>query len=106
MQNDVPVFYLVEEVAKILKCSKWWVQEEVRNGRLPHCRVAGSYRFTRDHLWEIARILERPAAPVAQSPTAAPIRPRVSPRTRKAPSGADSLIARIPARERRAAEAA
>ena len=110
MEDNVPVFYRAEEVAKILKCSKWWVQEEARNARLPHCRVAGSYRFTGQHLWEIAQILERAATAAPIPPADLTKRPRRSPRPASRVRGTSvepaSLTARVPTRARRAAEAA
>jgi len=60
-------------VARILGCSEWWVKEQARRRRIPYCWIGGSYRFTNEHMTEIARIFEvrpddTPAVPVARQP--------------------------------------
>lgn len=50
--------YSAADVAKELRCSEWWVKEQARRRRIPHCRIAGSYRFTAAHLAEIIRLFE------------------------------------------------
>lgn len=47
------------EVAKILRCSEWWVKEQARKGRIPFSWIGGSYRFTNEHVAEIVRLFER-----------------------------------------------
>lgn len=46
----------------MLRCSEWWVKEQARKRRIPYCWIGGSYRFTPEHVAEIARLFEvRPA---------------------------------------------
>ncbi|MEV7229705.1 helix-turn-helix domain-containing protein [Polymorphospora sp. NPDC051019] len=47
------------EVAKILRCSEWWVKEQARKERIPFAWIGGSYRFTDEHIVEIVRLFER-----------------------------------------------
>jgi hypothetical protein len=101
------VFYTAAEVASALRCSAWWVKDQARRRRIPHCWVAGSYRFTEEHLAEIQRLLERrptvPAEPgIPAGTSAAPARHDTSNQT-DATSG---LRARPPRRSRNAAPAA
>ncbi|WP_371409818.1 helix-turn-helix domain-containing protein [Micromonospora zamorensis] len=51
--------YRPAEVAKILRCSEWWVKEQARNDRIPYSWIGGSYRFTDGHVAEIVRLFER-----------------------------------------------
>jgi excisionase family DNA binding protein len=46
------------EVAKVLKCSEWWVKEQARKRRIPFTKTGGAYRFTTEHVHEIVRIFE------------------------------------------------
>ncbi|MDT5039456.1 MAG: hypothetical protein QOE51_441 [Actinoplanes sp.] len=64
--NELPRLYTAAEVAEALRCSKWWVQEQVRRGRVPcYGDVAGGYRFSAEHVATILRLHERqPAEPV------------------------------------------
>src|SRR3954452_919888 len=57
--SELPRLYTAAEVAEALRCSTWWVQEQVRRGRVPYCEVAGSCRFTAEHYAVILRLLER-----------------------------------------------
>ena len=43
------------DIAAALGCSEWWVKEQARHRRIPFAWIAGSYRFTDDHLAEIIR---------------------------------------------------
>ncbi|MDR7273611.1 DNA-binding protein [Catenuloplanes atrovinosus] len=90
-------FYLAAEVAEQLRCSKWWVEEQARKQRIPYCRIAGGFRFTDDHIAEIARLLEvrptREAEPLPRSVPRAVGELRSSASTR--------LAARAPQRARR-----
>jgi hypothetical protein len=98
-QSPTPL-YTAAEVASALRCSAWWVKDQARRRRIPHCWVAGSYRFTDEHLAEIRRLLERrptvPATPV--KPERAMRRPPVASEV-DAPVG---LSARAPRRLREA----
>ena len=51
-------FYRPAEVAQVLRCSEWWVKEQARQRRIPFCWIGGGYRFTVEHLAEIARLFE------------------------------------------------
>jgi hypothetical protein len=55
----LPRLYTADEVAEALRCSTWWVQEQVRRARVPYCEVAGSCRFTAEHYAVILGLLER-----------------------------------------------
>jgi hypothetical protein len=81
----------------MLRCSQWWVKEQARQRRIPYCWIGGGYRFTPEHVAEIARLFEvRPVADRApgqaprrvDSTAAAPgvvvLRPRPPRRLRKA----------------------
>jgi hypothetical protein len=99
------VFYLPRDVARILKCSEWWVKEQARKRRIPFCWIGGGYRFTPDHLGEIVRLCER----TAERADVIPVEVQRARRTRSAreplmPSA--QLTARVPARARRAQKAA
>ena len=64
-----PTFYRPADVAAMLHCSQWWVKEQARKRRIPYCWIGGSYRFTPEHVAEIARLFEvRPAEPAHRLP--------------------------------------
>jgi hypothetical protein len=94
--HELPRLYTAAEVAEALRCSTWWVQEQVRRDRVPYCEVAGGPRFTAEHYAAILHLLERqpanepPATPVRQ------VRPAVTARE-GVPGG---LQARVPRRMR------
>ena len=98
-------FYRAAEVARMLRCSEWWVKEQARRRRIPFCWIGGSYLFTDDHIAALVRLFE--VQPVdACAPAASTGR---SPRSGAAASPATAgLVARIPRRTRaaRADEAA
>jgi hypothetical protein len=100
--DTIPRFYLPCDVAKILKCSEWWVKEQARRRRISFCWIGGSYRFTPEHLTEIARIFERAATGADPGPDGA-LPPRRRPAKRSAPgaAGPTQLTARVPPRARR-----
>ena len=99
--DDEPILYLPREVARLLKCSEWWVKEQARRRRVPFCWIAGGYRFTPDHVAEIVRLFERKAAQADVIPIE--VRRRRRPRTGRQPSIQPArLAARIPPRARRA----
>ena len=98
--SGLPRLYTAAEVAEALRCSTWWVQEQVRRGRLPYCEVAGGCRFTAEHYDVILRLLERlpredvadvsagrerPVHPATEVPTAG-LQARVPRRLRDIPS--------------------
>jgi hypothetical protein len=58
-----PILYRPAEVAKMLRCSEWWVKEQARNRRIPFSWIGGSYLFTDDHVAEIVRLFEERPAP-------------------------------------------
>ena len=89
-------FYRAAEVARMLRCSEWWVKEQARRRRIPFCWIGGSYLFTDEHVADIVRLFEvRPVeADVPIPPTA---------RSGKADLGSGSptrLVARMPRRAR------
>jgi hypothetical protein len=98
--SNLPRLYTAAEVAEALRCSTWWVQEQVRRRRVPYCEVAGGCRFTVEHYAVILRLLERlpleefphasartdrPAVPASDVPTAG-LQARVPRRLRDVPS--------------------
>ncbi|MEV6601361.1 helix-turn-helix domain-containing protein [Actinoplanes sp. NPDC051346] len=103
--DGIPEFYLPAEVAKILRCSEWWVKEQARRGRIPFCWIGGGYRFLPEHLGEIAQMFERRAAesPAAMS-TGSARRKNGSTASRRSRIGTDSanLTAKVPPRARQA----
>lgn len=67
-----------EQAADVLQCTKSWLQDQARQRRIPFTMIAGSYRFTDEHIAEIIRIYEQhPEAetglPVRRRPEAAPV---------------------------------
>ena len=89
------------EVAKILRCSEWWVKEQARKGRIPFSWIGGSYRFTNEHIAEMVRLFERRPATAAP-----PRRDTPTPRRSRSRSAepAIQLKARRPRRARNATE--
>src|SRR2546430_16563931 len=65
-------FHRAADVARLLRCSEWWVKEQARRRRIPYSWIGGSYLFTDEHVAEIVRLFEvRPmtetrTVPVAQ----------------------------------------
>ncbi|MEW2299204.1 helix-turn-helix domain-containing protein [Streptomyces sp. NPDC006655] len=97
--------YRPEEIAETLGCSTWWVKDRARRRLVPHTRVGRAYRFTAEHLAEIIRINEEPAAQNANrvwspdKPFEAPMAPtQQSRRPQPATSSAPRLRARPPRR--------
>ena len=39
-------YYRPADVARLLRCSQWWVKEQARHGRIPFSWIGGSYLFT------------------------------------------------------------
>jgi hypothetical protein len=56
--GENPPLYRPHEVAKVLRCSEWWVKEQARRRRIPFSWIGGSYRFTDEHIAEIIRRFE------------------------------------------------
>src|SRR5438067_1794706 len=82
--QDPPAFHLPADVAALLRCSTWWVKEQARRRRIPYCWIGGGYRFTDEHLVEIARICEvRPIAETLSARTSAAGTPRKTWRRRR-----------------------
>jgi hypothetical protein len=90
-------FYRPMEVARMLRCSEWWVKEQARQRRIPYAWIGGGYLFTDEHVKEIVRRFEvlpadEPppaprlvrAEPAGDAPAA--LRPRVPRRARDAGS--------------------
>lgn len=65
--SPAPVLYRPAEVARMLRCSEWWVREQARNRRIPFSWIGGSYRFTDEHVTEIVRLSEVVPTPRASS---------------------------------------
>jgi hypothetical protein len=51
-------YYRPAEVARLLRCSEWWVKEQARRRRIPFCWIGGSYLFTEEHIAAIVRLFE------------------------------------------------
>ncbi|MGC4855887.1 helix-turn-helix domain-containing protein [Micromonospora sp. DT4] len=94
------MLYRPAEVAKILRCSEWWVKEQARKDRIPYSWIGGSYRFTDGHIAEIVRLFERRPA------VDPPLDYAASTPRRSRSGGTDSAVqlkARPPRRARRVA---
>ncbi|GIE93320.1 DNA-binding protein [Paractinoplanes rishiriensis] len=63
----LPRLYTAAEVAEALRCSTWWVQEQVRQRRFPYEEIAGSCRFSAEHYAVILRVCE--VLPAEELPT-------------------------------------
>lgn len=89
--------YRAAEVARMLRCSEWWVKEQARQRRIPFCWIGGSYRFTDEHIAAIVRLCEVEPVEVYTSPSSTG-----SVRRSGAASGPASvgLVARVPRRAR------
>ncbi len=59
-------FHRAADVARMLRCSEWWVKEQARRRRIPYCWIGGGYLFTDEHVVEIVRIFE--VRPIAAMP--------------------------------------
>src|SRR3954452_18412414 len=90
-------FYRAAEVARMLRCSEWWVKEQARRRRIPFCWIGGSYLFTNQHIAAIVRLFE--VQPVESGPSASPTE-GVRRAGRVTGSGRVALIARVPRRAR------
>jgi hypothetical protein len=89
-------FYRAAEVARMLRCSEWWVKEQARCRRIPYSWIGGSYLFTDEHIAHIVRLFE--VRPVEADVPIPPTR-----RTRKVDRGSGPparLVAHVPRRAR------
>ena len=59
-RDSAPLLHRPAEVAKMLRCSEWWIKEQARKRRIPFSWIGGSYLFTDDHVAEIIRLFEEP----------------------------------------------
>jgi hypothetical protein len=93
-------FYRPAEVARMLRCSEWWVKEQARRRRIPYSWIGGSYLFTEEHIADIVRLFEvRPTGTAGSE--------RVVARTaRRNAEPADEPAIRLSARVPRRARAA
>lgn len=98
---DKPTLYRPAEVAKMLRCSEWWIKEQARKRRIPFSWIGGSYLFTASHVAEIVQVFEkRPTdvAPVEPPPPSARKQRRAAPQ-----ESTVQLTARTPRRRQRSA---
>jgi excisionase family DNA binding protein len=103
-EAPVPRLFCPEEIADVLGCSAWWVQDRARRRLIPFTRVGRAYRFTADHLAEIIRLNEEHPAQTAEKSGVAPPRPcprRTAPAAAHPPAQVERLRARSPRRLRR-----
>jgi hypothetical protein len=92
-------FYRPAEVARMLRCSEWWVKEQARRRRIPYSWIGGSYLFTEEHVAEIVRLFEvRPVEAASVGPAK-----RDAPRPMTEGGSPGALRARTPRRAREAA---
>jgi hypothetical protein len=92
-----PAYYRAADVARLLRCSEWWIKEQARNRRIPYSWIGGSYLFTPEHITEIVRRFEvQPNESAATIPS--PRRPAHDTADQAAP--VVQLRARIPRRSR------
>ncbi|SDN06115.1 helix-turn-helix domain-containing protein [Actinacidiphila guanduensis] len=94
--------YRPEDIADVLGCSAWWVQDRARRRLIPFTRVGRAYRFTPEHLAEIIRLNEERPTLMPKPDVAAP-RPAPQPSASRGahPAQAERLRARSPRRLRR-----
>jgi len=105
--DDDLVFLLPAQVAEIFRCSEWWIKEQARKERIPYCKAGGSYKFSRQHVKEIARIFSHEAATPAPDDPGRPRRVARKPRrTTGDLSEPVQLVARIPRRTQTARQQA
>jgi hypothetical protein len=97
-----PTYHRAADVARLLKCSAWWVKEQARRGRIPYCWIGGSYLFTDEHVREIVRLHE--VQPVDLAATRSAPRRSASPTGEDRPGSVVQLKARMPRRLRAFAE--
>src|SRR3954447_9263082 len=92
-------FYRAAEVARMLRCSEWWVKEQARRRRVPFCWIGGSYLFTQEHIAAIVRLFEvQPVEAVTSARSGGSAR-----RSEGSPGAAAvTLVARVPRRARAA----
>jgi hypothetical protein len=88
-------FYRAAEVARMLRCSEWWIKEQARRRRVPFCWIGGSYLFTDEHIAAIVRLFE--VQPVDAGAPAAPTGRARRSRAAASPTTA-GLVARVPRR--------
>jgi hypothetical protein len=98
-------FYRAAEVARMLRCSEWWVKEQARRRRIPFCWIGGSYLFTDEHIAAMVRLFE--VQPVDACATATSTGRSRRSKAAASPTTA-GLVSRVPRRVRaaRADEAA
>jgi hypothetical protein len=73
-------YYRPADVARLLRCSEWWVKEQARRRRVPFCWIGGSYLFTDEHVAAILRLFEvAPNDPPPTTGVARTIRPATTP---------------------------
>jgi hypothetical protein len=93
-------FYRPAEVARMLRCSEWWIKEQARKRRIPYSWIGGSYLFTEEHIAEIVRLFE--VRPVEETAPMSPVKAAPRPLAENGSSGV--LRARTPRRAREAAQ--
>lgn len=55
--NDIPALIPLDEVAATLGVSPRWLRLQCREKRVPHVRIARTYRFTSQNVTEILGML-------------------------------------------------
>ncbi|MFE2750446.1 helix-turn-helix domain-containing protein [Actinosynnema sp. NPDC059335] len=98
-----PAYYRPHEVAKMLRCSEWWVKEQARNRRIPFSWIGGSYLFTSEHVKEIVALFEQ--RPVQSTPSVTGVARSAAPRPKPiVGKSVSNLTARTPRRARAAGD--
>jgi hypothetical protein len=95
-------FHRAADVARILRCSEWWVKEQARRRRIPYCWIGGSYLFTDMHVAEIVRVFEVRPMPETRTTAGAGRPARVPTSDRDEAPTVVQLRARQPRRTRAA----
>lgn len=92
-------FYRPSEVAKLLRCSEWWIKEQARKNRIPYAWIGGAYLFAESHIAEIVSLFEhRPGNDT--SATAEPFTKAAARRSAGRGRSVPSLRAKPPRRTR------
>jgi len=93
-----PNVYTLAEAAQLLKVRESWLERQAAARRIPFTMLAGSYRFTGDHLVQIVRMHEK--KPAAETwPPAERGRPRAIPGSPSPMDGVTPLRARARIRQ-------
>ena len=96
--SNPPALYTAAEAAALLRVKQSWLERQAAARRIPFTMLAGSYRFTGDHLVQIVRMHEKKPAAETWQP-AERGRPRAIPGSPSPVDGVTPLRARARIRQ-------